>query len=163
MRIINILAASLLCLFFWQSAAAEDMQKERFQTVDEAIVLDAQTGLMWARQDNGSDIDWWEAKKLCEDSTAGGYSDWRLPDIKELAALYTNEGRGKGGYSIAEPFRITECCMWSSYDIMGGALIFNFNTGKDVPMSLAETYQLRVLPVRGTSKMDRPDKGPDRP
>lgn len=47
-------------------------------------VTDRATGLMWAKNDNGAGIDWGAALSYCENLALGGYSDWRLPDIKEL-------------------------------------------------------------------------------
>lgn len=154
MRFMNIIAALLLFFFCWETAAAENIQDERFQVVDNSIIVDSQTGLMWALRDNGKDIDWWKAKKFSEDFTAGGYDDWRLPDIKELATLYTSGESNNNGYLIAKPIKITDCCIWSSYDVLGAAVIFSFKSGKKIPVSFAETYELRVLPVRGTSKID---------
>jgi hypothetical protein len=143
----------LVCLP--QFLFAVDNNTERFQIVGNAYIVDSHTGLMWATTDNGKDIDWWEAKTYCENFSAGGYSDWRLPDIKELATLYIDGDREKDGYNIAAgQIQITDCCIWSSYDILGGALSFSFKSGKRIPSSFAETYQLRVLPVRGTSKID---------
>lgn len=151
---IRIFVASFLifCLphVLWAEAAPE----VRFQVVDNAYLVDSQTGLMWALQDNGSDIDWWEANSYCDNYSAGGYSDWRIPDIKELATLYTGDARNLEGYSIAGPIKLTDCCIWSSYDVLGGALTFSFISGKRIPSSFHESYQLRVLPVRGKSKID---------
>jgi hypothetical protein len=158
MRLVNIIAASLLFFSFWQTAAAENIQSERFHVVDNSIVVDSHTGLMWALQDNGKDIDWYGAKKFCTDFSAGGYTDWRLPDIEELATLYTGGESNKDGYFIAGPFKITDCCMWSSFDNMGGALAFSFKSGGKTPMYLTDKYQLRALPVRGTIKMDYASK-----
>lgn len=155
MKIMHIITFLLTFTCFHPLAFAEDtQQKERFQKDGESILLDSQTGLMWALQDNGQDIDWWEARSFCKDFNAGGYTDWRLPDIKELATLYNSGQSNKDGYFIAGPIKITECCIWSSYDILGGALSLSFKSGKKTPNSFAETYQLRVLPVRGTSKID---------
>jgi len=155
MRIMHIVIFLLICTCFNPLAFAEDtQQKERFQKDGEAILIDSLTGLMWARQDNGKDIDWWAARDFCKDFNAGGYTDWRLPDIKELATLYTSEQSNKDGYFIAGSIKLTDCCIWSSYDILGGALTFSFNSGKRNPNSFGNTYQLRVLPVRGTSKVD---------
>ena len=155
MKIITIIASLLVYFCLPQFVLAENTQTEvRFQKVGESIVLDSKTGLMWAVQDNGTEIDWWDAKKYCEDFTAGGYDDWRLPDIKELATLYTDDEKNKDGYFIAEPLRISECCIWSSYDVLGAALVFSYNSGKRVPNAHSETYQLRALPVRGESKID---------
>ena len=154
MRLMNIVAISLLLFFSLENAVAENIQQNRFHEVNNSIVIDSKTGLIWALQDNGMDIDWWEAKQFTKDYTAGGYNDWRLPDIKELATLYTSDERNNDGYLIAKPFKITDCCIWSSYDVLGAALTYSFKSGKRIPVSFSETYQLRVLPVRGTSKID---------
>ena len=153
MNLFNFLAVSLLTLISFE-ALAQDMPNQRFQVVNNEIVVDSHTGLMWALQDNGKDIDWWDATNYCENFEAGGYTDWRLPDIRELSTLYTSNKSNKDGFFIAAPIHISECCQWSSYDTMGGALIFSFKTGKKPAGYLADTYQLRALPVRGTSSVD---------
>lgn len=52
-------------------------------------VYDPTTKLMW--QDN-SEVknnakNWQDAMSYCDNLTLGGYSDWRLPDIKELLSI----------------------------------------------------------------------------
>ncbi len=155
MRLIRIVTVALLFLGFSQAFAEESQNKERFQVVDKSIVVDSQSGLMWASQDNGKDIDWYDAEKYCKDFEAGGYTDWRLPDIKELATLYTKDKKNKDGYFIIDLIKITDCCPWSSDENMGGAAIFSYKTGKKPAGFLADTYQLRALPVRSTQKMER--------
>jgi hypothetical protein len=49
---------------------------------------DPTTGLMWTRTDTGQKLTWQQAVDYCANLTLGGYSDWRLPEIDELAALY---------------------------------------------------------------------------
>ncbi|MEM1009902.1 MAG: DUF1566 domain-containing protein, partial [Myxococcota bacterium] len=51
------------------------------------IVLDQISGLMWMQQDAGQVMDWPSALEYCDDLELGGYSDFRLPDAKELQAL----------------------------------------------------------------------------
>ncbi len=51
------------------------------------VVTDTATGLMWMKSDQGALKNWTDALSHCEDLTLGGYSDWRLPDIKELESL----------------------------------------------------------------------------
>ena len=51
-------------------------------------VLDTQTNLMWAAKDNGRDITWGNAKSYCENYRGGGYTDWRMPTLDELAGLH---------------------------------------------------------------------------
>ena len=50
------------------------------------IVTDAATGLVWQKGDV-SGKRWREALEYCENLTYAGYSDWRLPNINELASL----------------------------------------------------------------------------
>lgn len=154
MRLLKIIVFSLLMLLIGGVALAQDMQNERFRMVDDSIVIDANTGLMWSIKDNGSDIDWYGASKFCADFSAGEYTDWRIPTLKELETLYTEGISNKDGYFIADPFQITECCMWSSYDTMGGRLVFSFKSGKKPAAYLTDSYQLRVLPVRGDIKKE---------
>lgn len=50
---------------------------------------DSSTGLMW--QDNSDaktiELNWQDAIEYCQDLNLEGYSDWRLPAIKELQTL----------------------------------------------------------------------------
>ena len=50
-------------------------------------VLDSNTGLEWIRNLPVDKYDWESAFKYCKDSEYAGYSDWRLPDYKELRTL----------------------------------------------------------------------------
>jgi len=62
-------------------------------------VLDQQTGLIWARCPNGMNWDgaactgkattytWQKALTAADTSTLAGYTDWRLPNVRELASL----------------------------------------------------------------------------
>ena len=46
------------------------------------------TGLMWAEKDNGFDVTQPQALAYCRNLGLGGFRDWRLPEIGELATLY---------------------------------------------------------------------------
>jgi hypothetical protein len=50
-------------------------------------VTDNGTGLMWMSEDDGTTRNWEEALLYAEASEHAGYSDWRLPNIKELQSL----------------------------------------------------------------------------
>lgn len=54
--------------------------------IDEKVVTDAVTGLMW-QKNYFSGKTWKQALAYCENSAYGGYSNWHLPNIKELASL----------------------------------------------------------------------------
>jgi hypothetical protein len=49
---------------------------------------DPDTGLMWTKSDNGSDMNWYQANAYCSNLRLGGFSDWRLPTINELQAVF---------------------------------------------------------------------------
>jgi len=72
------------------SAVKEIRSDGRFIAYDNGTVLDTKTNLMWAARDNGSKIKWPNAKSYCEDYRGGGYMDWRMPTLEELAGLYDN-------------------------------------------------------------------------
>lgn len=57
---------------------------------DETIT-DKSTGLMWAKNDSGERMDWVEALEYANNSKLAGYSDWRLPNAKELQSLVDYE------------------------------------------------------------------------
>jgi len=52
-------------------------------------VKDYDTGLMWQDNSDAKTIkrDWQGAKAYCQELTLTGYSDWRLPTIKELHSI----------------------------------------------------------------------------
>ena len=53
------------------------------------VFVDSKTGLTW--QDNSAiketKMTWQDAKSYCRELSLGGYSDWRLPNIKELQSI----------------------------------------------------------------------------
>jgi hypothetical protein len=52
-----------------------------------ATIQDASTGLTWSVDDIGERHTWAEAKKTVTALSLGGFTDWRLPTIKELLTL----------------------------------------------------------------------------
>ena len=49
---------------------------------------DSATGLMWTRNDNGSDVDWTQAAAYCSKLQLAGLTHWRLPTNEELLSIY---------------------------------------------------------------------------
>jgi hypothetical protein len=47
----------------------------RFVAQNNGTVLDTKTNLMWAIKDSGSDINWADAERYCENYRGGSYSD----------------------------------------------------------------------------------------
>jgi hypothetical protein len=66
-------------------------QEETIRKQAEAALLptwtDPATGLMWAKKDNGSDVDWNQAGDYCTKLQLAGYNDWRLPTIRTFPQI----------------------------------------------------------------------------
>ncbi|MBW8191930.1 DUF1566 domain-containing protein [Neiella marina] len=58
----------------------------------DGTVTDLATGLMWMKQDSGQALDWQQALDYAEDLMVAGYTDWKLPNIKELQSIVDYSG-----------------------------------------------------------------------
>lgn len=76
--------------------AKEIGRDHQFIAYDDGTVLDTNTNLMWAANDNGAAINWSRAKSYCSYYRGGGYADWRLPTQDELESLYLCKNRKEG-------------------------------------------------------------------
>ncbi len=50
-------------------------------------ITDNATGLMWMQNDSEEGMSWEDALDYAENLEFAGYSDWRLPDVKELQSI----------------------------------------------------------------------------
>ncbi|MBD0777901.1 DUF1566 domain-containing protein [Maribacter sp. ANRC-HE7] len=57
----------------------------------DGTITDEATGLMWMQDDNGKGLDWEHTLIYAEGKEFAGYSDWRLPDAKELQSIVDYE------------------------------------------------------------------------
>jgi uncharacterized caspase-like protein len=119
--------------------------RDRFVLAD-GTVHDLETGLMWATADNGADIDWHQSEIFCRTYDIGGYTDWRMPTLKELENL---EGASVfGSFQITSLLDLSACCLWSSDN--NGNIAANYVFLKDQTqwvLKVRKSYS-RVLPVR---------------
>ncbi len=58
-----------------------------FEENGDGTITDNETGLMWTQADNGEGLDWENALSFAENAEIGGYTDWRLPNVKELQGI----------------------------------------------------------------------------
>ena len=72
-------------------------------------ITDNATGLMWMQNDNGTGVLWKDALSYAENLTYAGYSDWRLPDTKELQSIvdYTRAPATSNSAAINPMFNCT--------------------------------------------------------
>ena len=71
--------------------AQYDTSTPRFATCDDSVVVDQNTGLRWQKAHNER-VSYADAYSACAGLTLGGYSDWRLPTIKELISIVNFSG-----------------------------------------------------------------------
>ncbi len=107
---------------------------------------DPATRLMWATQDNGSDVDWNQAANYCATLRLGG-AQWRLPTIDELQSLY-DPTQDFNGYYIKGGIRVSGV-VWSSSDReFGEAWGFNFKDGQRTAVPTDFNFRTRAVCVR---------------
>lgn len=61
--------------------------RNRFRDNGDGTVTDHATGLIWTQQDSGRGMTWEQALAYAESLTRGDFSDWRLPNAKELQSI----------------------------------------------------------------------------
>jgi len=77
----------------------------RFVDNGDGTITDTKTGLMWSEKDNGLPIKWSDALSYCSNFNVGGYNDWRMPTLAELASLFDQNEKNKNGYHIIRLIR----------------------------------------------------------
>jgi hypothetical protein len=84
-------------------------------TVDDGVLRQCGSGLLWTRSDNGSDVDWSHAQSHCR-GLGGG---WSLPTVAQLQSLYNKDlpgipcGSGRT-CEVSDRFRLSNTLFWSS-------------------------------------------------
>ena len=76
--------------YYGQDAQYTGIQPSYVNNGD-GTVTDVNTGLMWI-QDAGEKVEYYPGVDLAEDFEMAGYTDWRLPTIKELYSLMDFSG-----------------------------------------------------------------------
>ena len=115
----------------------------------DGTVTDAATGLMWQQAASTNTINWQSALSYCEDLDRGGYTDWRLPNIKELASL-ADLNRWNPAIDTDYFPNTVDSYYWSSTANASGtsdAWNVNFLNGDDHNFDKSDSYDVRA--VRG--------------
>ncbi|MCP4345205.1 MAG: DUF1566 domain-containing protein [Desulfobacterales bacterium] len=156
--------------FYGQDGTYEGVQPA-YQDNGNGTVTDLNTGLIW-QQEPSDNMDWKDAFEYAENLDVGGYTDWRVPTIKELYSLamfYGNMFKNIP-YIDTDYFNITDTMngrIWSANEYVGttmrnddSAFGFNFGDGriKSYPFGKnSSTGACSVLCVRGGSKYGEND------
>jgi len=120
------------------------------------MAIDARTGLIW--QDNrfvqSERVTYAQAEKICNEMRLGGYSDWRIPTIRELISIIDYK---KYDPAILDGFSIGESSyFWSSTQYMGDPdKVWGVNYKDGSLDSNGKSYDRRVRCVRNDTKVDK--------
>jgi hypothetical protein len=84
--------------------------KNNFVDNGDGTISDLATGLMWQQSDDGIARDWGEALEYAENLNFADYSDWRLPNTKELQSIvdYTRSPQATDSPAIDPIFATSE-------------------------------------------------------
>lgn len=157
-------------------APPKELRKDgQFTVYDDGTVVDSRTRLMWMGRDNGSALSWPEAKRFAQSYHGAGYSDWRLPTLAELSALYEKDktrrsfcpsavnelGAMADDVHAPDSIRLTCTRVWTSderTDKPGSATVFDFHSGTDAARPEVKEFvdtASRVLVVRVAKGSDQ--------
>ena len=124
------------------------MASDRYMDNGDGTVTDTKTGLMWAATDNGDPINWKDARSYCQNYSGGGHTDWRMPNLTELASLFHPKVQNKRGYHIIKLIETSAQSLWASDTREYKAARFNFTYGQEYWLRQSYSGPTRVLPVR---------------
>jgi hypothetical protein len=122
----------------------------------DGTVTDNVTGLMWVADGsssgcaNGGSRSWSAAVTWAENLTYASYSDWRLPNVRELLSLSKIEGSSPHINTTFFPNTAGRHWASSTYPLETGHGFFVTFDGGDSAISLKTTLY-RIKPVRGGS------------
>jgi len=130
---------------------AKKDEANRYINNGNGTITDTKTGLMWASKDNGSKINWLDARSYCQNFKGGGYTDWRMPTLKELSRLY-DENRPR--YHRTTPMiTLSNQYIWAGKTQGSTAAPFTFIYGRRGFVNQNFSDGGRALPVRDPTEL----------
>lgn len=106
--------------FYGQSQGLAPSYKDN----GDGTISDLNTGLMWLKT-RGNKIPWDSAFILASQCNTGGYSDWRVPTIKELYSLINFNGRTGFSKNSCIPYLDTNYFEWKTGNVSLGERIID--------------------------------------
>ncbi|GAA3626211.1 Lcl domain-containing protein [Flavivirga jejuensis] len=97
-------------MYFRMVRGNVDYGKNNFIDNGDGTVSDLATGLMWQKSDDGNSRDWEASLAYAENLELATYSDWRLPNAKELQSIvdYSRSPQTTNSPAINSIFETTE-------------------------------------------------------
>ena len=135
---------ALCLLFVFSPVCFAELTINKDGTVTESV-----TGLMWMQSTSDSRMNWKEALSYCEGLSLAGYTDWRLPNQKELRSIVDYNKFDPAINILAFPGTMSENYWSSTTDALSTyhALYVGFGTGDSRRDDKSYTYYVRA--VRG--------------
>ena len=127
-----------------------DLQRglERNYTRDDTkeVVSDNATRLMWQDDSEAQTVkkNWQEAVDYCEDLTLGGFTDWKLPTIKQLVSI-TDKSRGNPSIDLIFQNTFSHYYWSSTTSSDTSSWRVSFYTGSASRSAKTNTYNVRCV------------------
>ena len=140
--------------WYWYARAVRGGQSgsvNHFVINGNLTVTDNSTGLMWERATAPGTYNWKEALAYCDNLTLAGYSDWRLPTVKELQSIADYSRYNPAIDNATFPYTLADS-YWSStsdYYSKSMAWIVNFSRGIMTRLNKGGSSHFFVRAVRG--------------
>ncbi len=124
----------------------------RFVALGAETVRDTTTDLVWTAGDNEKNFAWPEAEAHCTALRLDEESDWRLPEIGELEAIYDeahDRACGERTCHLDPAITLTDPYVWSGTSRSGGRRFYiDFKFGTQLAPLIRPQLVRRVLCVR---------------
>ena len=124
MRTYLLFISLILVLFLFFTFSGEALKGKpsrdgRYVDNGNGTVTDHRTELMWTQKDSYADLrecrNWYKSEKYVGKLKTGGYSDWRMPTVKELKTLFEESKSNtnyRGGPSRLDPIFAPRGAWW---------------------------------------------------
>ena len=142
----NASGSSITCPSTGSSLYGQDSQysttSTSFEICDDSVTVDNNTNLMWQKGHNETRVSYTDAETACTNLELGGFSDWRLPDVKEAFSIANFSGTidDSSSTSPSNPYLFDEF----------------FDIGYDSTLTLSGSHTIQMMGQTWTAT-SRPD------
>ena len=128
---------------------SHELLPNQFTDNGDGSILDHLTGLVWQKNPPATAFTWEQALNAAENLSLAGYSDWRLPNFKELFSIHDPTRTNPASSPLLGLQAIAK--YWSSTSIPGqqGVKAWYFDTRFGITTYDFKTVAYPVIAVRG--------------